>query len=307
MPYVDAEISSQPDCWRRAAEVASAAAGLPEPGERVAVVGCGTSWFMGMAYAGLREGARHGETDAYQASEFPLNRPYDRVLAISRSGTTTEVLGVLRALHGRPTTVLVGDPDSPAAELAAATVPLAFADERSVVQTRFATTALALLRAHLGADLATLATDAEVAVRAPLPLDPAAVEQVTFLGRGWTVGLAEEAALKCREAAGFWAEAHPAMDYRHGPIAIAGPGRLVWAFGSVPDGLCDEVVATGAAFVHSRTHGAYGALGGWTAGRTALDPMADLILAQRFAVALAATRGLDPDAPRHLSRSVVLT
>lgn len=306
MPYVDAEISSQPDCWRRAAEVATTAAGLPVPGERVAVIGCGTSWFMGMAYAGLRERAGHGETDAFQASEFPVDRPYDRVLAITRSGTTTEVLDVLRALEGRPTTVLVGDPGSPAGDLAAETVPLAFADERSVVQTRFATTALAVLRAHLGADLRTLATDAEVAVRAPLPVDPASVEQVTFLGRGWTIGLAQEAALKCREAASFWAEAYPAMDYRHGPIAIAGPRRLVWAFGSVPAGLCDEVVATGAAFVHCRTHGAYGTLGGWAAGRTALDPMADLILAQRFAAALAATRGLDPDSPRHLTRAVVL-
>jgi fructoselysine-6-P-deglycase FrlB-like protein len=306
MPYVNAEITSQPDCWREAADVAVTAAGLPVRGERVAVVGCGTSWFMGMAYAGLRERAGHGETDAFQASEFPVNRPYDRVLAITRSGTTTEVLDVLRALPGRPTTVLVGDPDSPAAELAAETVPLAFADERSVVQTRFATTALGVLRAHLGADLHTLATDAEVAVRAPLPVDPASVEQVTFLGAGWTIGLAQEAALKCREAASFWAEAYPAMDYRHGPIAIAGPGRLVWAFGPVPDGLCDEVLAAGAAFVHCRTHGAYGTLGNWAAGRTALDPMADLILAQRFAVALAATRGLDPDAPPHLTRSVVL-
>ena len=47
-------------------------------------------------------------------------------------------------------------------------------------------------------------------------------------------------------------------------------------------------------------------LGSWSAGRTPVDPMADLILAQRFAVALATSRGLDPDAPRHLTRSVVL-
>ncbi|HEX7745968.1 MAG TPA: sugar isomerase [Micromonosporaceae bacterium] len=307
MSFIDAEISSQPDCWREAAVVAADAAGLPRPGERVAVVGCGTSWFMGMAYAGLRERAGLGETDAFQASEFPVDRPYDRVLALTRSGTTTEVLEVLDALRGRrPATVVVGDPDTPAVDLAADAVPLPFADERSVVQTRFATSALALLRAHLGQDVPALATDAEVAVRAPLPVDPARVEQVSFLGRGWTVGLAQEAALKCREAATFWAEAHPAMDYRHGPIAVAGPGRLVWAFGPVPGGLCDEVLATGAAFVHCRTHGAYGTLGTWAAGRTALDPMADLILAQRFAVALAGARGMDPDAPRHLSRSVVL-
>ena len=51
------------------------------------------------------------------------------------------------------------------------------------------------------------------------------IAQITFLGRGWTVGLAREAALKCREAAAFWAEAYPAMDYRHGPISIAAPRR----------------------------------------------------------------------------------
>ncbi|MFI5851331.1 SIS domain-containing protein [Micromonospora chalcea] len=308
MAYVHAEIASQPDCWREAARLApTVAERLPRPGERVAVVGCGTSWFMAMAYAGLREAAGHGETDAFQASEFPTGRHYDRLIAITRSGTTTEVLDLLTALRGRiPTTVLVGDPDSAAVATADATVALPFADERSVVQTRFATTALALLRAHLGEDLSRLAADAEVAVRAPLPIDPAGIEQVTFLGRGWTVGLAQEAALKCREAATFWAEAYPAMDYRHGPISVAAPGRLVWALGEIPDGLPEDVAATGAAFVHSRTHGWRTVLTSWSAGRNPVDPMADLILAQRFAVALATTHGLDPDAPRHLTRSVVL-
>ncbi|MDG4791458.1 sugar isomerase [Micromonospora sp. WMMD1102] len=309
MGHVDAEISSQPECWRQAAALAAdSTAALPRPGERVAVVGCGTSWFMAMAYAVLRERAGHGETDAFQASEFPLDRRYDRVLAITRSGTTTEVLDILAALRDRrPSTVLVGDPASPAVDLAGQAVPMPFADERSVVQTRFATSALALLRAHLGTEVSALAADAEVAVRAPLPFDPARVEQITFLGRGWTVGIAHEAALKCREAATAWAEAYPAMDYRHGPISIAGPGRVVWAFGEIPDGLAEDIAATGAAFVHSRTHGVHAVIGGWAAGRTPVDPMADLILAQRFAVALAKGRGLDPDAPRHLSRSVVLT
>jgi fructoselysine-6-P-deglycase FrlB-like protein len=304
MSHVQAEIASQPECWLQAAKLASAV-GLPETGERVAAVGCGTSWFIAQAYAALREGAGRGETDAFQASEFPARRGYDRIVAISRSGTTTEVLDLLRAAHGR-TTVLTGDAAQPASALATDAVVLDFADERSVVQTRFATSTLALLRASLGEDLDRVARDAEVAVRLPLPVDPAAIEQITFLGRGWTVGLAAEAALKCREAAGFWAEAYPAMDYRHGPIAIAGPRRVVWAFGDVPPGLADEVEATGAAFVHSRHHGGYGALGRWRGGREPLDPMADLIVAQRLAVQLAAGRGRDPDEPRNLRRSVVL-
>jgi fructoselysine-6-P-deglycase FrlB-like protein len=305
MSHVQAEIATQPECWLQAARLAGAA-GLPESGERVAAIGCGTSWFMAQAYAGLRERAGHGETDAFQASEFPPGRSYDRIVAITRSGTTTEILGVLRTVRGR-TTVITADGAQPAATLAADAVVLDFADERSVVQTRFATSTLALLRAHLGEDLDRIARDAEVAVRLPLPVDPSGIEQITFLGRGWTIGLAAEAALKCREAARFWAEAYPAMDYRHGPIAIAAPRRMVWAFGEIPAGLADEVEATGAAFVHSRHHGGYGALGRWCGGREPLDPMADLIVAQRLAVQLAAGRGLNPDEPRNLSRSVVLS
>ena len=72
-----------------AAELAPTVAELlPSPGERVAVVGCGTSYNMALAYARLREGAGQGVTDAMAASEV-LRRDYDRYLLISRSGTTT--------------------------------------------------------------------------------------------------------------------------------------------------------------------------------------------------------------------------
>jgi fructoselysine-6-P-deglycase FrlB-like protein len=222
MTYVAEEIASQPECWHRAAGM-QALDQLPKPGERVAVVGCGTSWFMAMAYAALREAAGHGETDAFAASELPTGRRYDRVLAITRSGTTSEVLAV------RPDTVIVGDANSPIVDIAERVVALPWADERSVVQTRFATTALALLRASLGAG--DLSADASRALTVPMPVDVASLEQITFVGRGWTIGLAHEAALKCREAAVFWSEAYPAMDFRHGPIAIGGekPGGVgVW-------------------------------------------------------------------------------
>lgn len=280
--HVGREINSQPECWRRAARLDFADL-LPRPGERVAIVGCGTSWFMAMAYATLREATGQGETDAFAASEFPRGRGYDRVMAITRSGTTTEVLDVA------PDTVIVGDDGSPVAGVARDVIALPWADERSVVQTRFATTTLALLRASLGED--DLSNDAERALSMPLPVDVTTLEQITFVGRGWTVGLAHEAALKCREAANFWTESYPAMDFRHGPIAISGPDRAVWAFGDVPEGLAAEVARTGATFVHDGE----------------IDPMAHLIVAQRLAVALAEHRGLNPDTPRHLTRSVILT
>ena len=244
---------------------------------------------MAMAYGGLRESLGRGESDAFAGSEVPVGRRYDRVVAISRSGTTTEIVRLLQDLDGVPSTLLTAVADSPAASVASEVVALPFADEQSVVQTRFATATLALLRASLGADVDALAADAEAALTVPVA-DLLAADQVTFLGRGWTVGLAHEAALKTREAAQFWAEAYPAMDYRHGPVAIAEPGRLVWAFGEVPVGLAEDVEATGAQLVH----------------HDGIDPMASLVVAQRYAVALAVARGLDPDRPRSLTRSVVL-
>ncbi|MFD0557288.1 fructoselysine-6-P-deglycase FrlB-like protein [Stackebrandtia endophytica] len=289
MSYVNEEIASQPQCWAQAADLAvKQIEALPAAGERVAVVGCGTSWFMAQSYAELREAGGHGETDAFAASQMPRSRRYDRIVAITRSGTTSEVCELLRELD-TPSTAIVGEGGTPATELATHSVVMPFADEKSVVQTRYATSALALLRAHLGEDLTAAIADASTALAADLPVDIAPLEQVTFLGDGWTVGLAHEAGLKMREAATFWTESYPAMEYRHGPISITGPNRATWMFGAAPQGLADDVTRTGGRFVTST-----------------LDPMADLVLAQRLAVAMAEHRGLDPDQPRHLSRSVIL-
>ena len=68
--------------------------------------------------------------------------------------------------------------------------------------------------------------DARTALEAELPTGLDTYQRYVFLGHGWTVGIAEEAALKLREAAQFHTEAYPAMEYRHGPISLADPGRL---------------------------------------------------------------------------------
>ncbi|MFG2806432.1 SIS domain-containing protein [Streptomyces massasporeus] len=291
MTHVEDELTSQPECWARAAsEAPRFVKVLPAPGERVAIVGCGTSYFMAQAAAALREGAGQGETDAFAASEFPHGRRYDRVVALTRSGTTTEVLDLLGRLKGgTPTTAITADPDTPVKAAADALAVLDFADERSVVQTRFATTALTLLRAHLGLHPDTAVTDARTALAEPLPEGIVECRQFTFLGRGWTVGLANEAGLKMREAALAWTEAYPAMEYRHGPISVSTAGTATWMLGDAPDGLAEQVRGTRAL---------------WIAG--ALDPLAELVRVHRLAVAVAASRGLDPDTPRHLTRSVIL-
>jgi CRISPR-associated protein Cas5a/b/c len=284
------EIASQPRCWREAARRGAALADvLPEPGSRVGVVGCGTSLFIAQAYASLRESLGAGETDAFPASETP-SRPWSSVVAISRSGTTTEVAERLRALAGIRRVAVVGAQGTPVADVADAAVALEFADERSVVQTRFATSTLALLRAHLGEPLDAAIAQAEAALEEDLPIETGAHDHYVFLGAGWSVGLANEAALKLREAAQAWTESYPAMEYRHGPISVARPGTVVWALGGVDPTVLQDAAATGATVVGGD-----------------LDPMAELVRIQRAAVALAEHRGLDPDRPRNLTRSVVLS
>ncbi|REF35881.1 fructoselysine-6-P-deglycase FrlB-like protein [Thermasporomyces composti] len=293
MQFVTEEIASQPACWRQAATLARTASGvLPREGERVAVIGCGTSWFMAQSYAVLREAAGHGETDAFPASEFPAGRRYDRVVALTRSGTTTEVLARLSDLRGRtPTVAVTADPKTPVMDLADEVVVLEFADERSVVQTRFATSALTLLRAHLGADVDAAVADAEQALAEPLPDGATERRQFTFLGTGWTVGLANEAALKMREASLSWTESYPAMEYRHGPMSITDASSVVWFLGTPPPDLPEEVRRLGAMVVTKPER----------------DPLAELIRAQRLAVEIGVSKGLNPDQPRNLTRSVILS
>jgi glutamine---fructose-6-phosphate transaminase (isomerizing) len=285
------EIASQPQVWSRALDFTAQTTDLLAcPGERLAILGCGTSAFVADSLAQLREGAGYGLTDAAYASEWVPRRTYDRVVVLSRSGTTTEVLQALeRVPAGTRTTAIVGAAGTPVTEAVDDVLLLSHADELSVVQTRFPTTVLVLARAAMGEDVAPLIAQGTEALAAPAPARAGDYDHFVFLGTGWTRGLADEAALKVREAAQFWSESYPLMDYRHGPIAVAHPGSLVYALGQIDDAVVADIERTGAHVV-----------------RSDVDPIVQLVGAQRLAVDLAAARGLDPDQPRHLTRSVVL-
>jgi fructoselysine-6-P-deglycase FrlB-like protein len=288
---VHAEISSQPDCWARALQSTDEAAKiLPSRGERVAVIGCGTSWHIASAIAAARESAGHGETDAFPASELPA-RDYDAVLAVTRSGTTVEVLDALRDAPRSVRKIgITADASTPIREATDQLLVLDYADEQSVVQTRFATTVLTVARAHVGHDLVPVVEQGKAAVAADLDERLIDRPHYVFLGRGWSTGVAREAALKIEEAASAWSEAYPALEYRHGPLSTATSDSVVWLLGVDDHVLVNDIRRTGATVIATDT-----------------DPQAELVLAQRVAVATAEVRGLDPDRPRYLARSVMYT
>lgn len=291
------EVATQPDNWVDAARLAREHRDvLPRPGERVAILGCGTSLYVARAVAALRESLGQGETDAWPAGDPVLGRPYDRVIGISRSGTTTEVLTALDGLRDRvPVTVVTAVPDSPIADLGEV-VSLDHVDEQAVVQSRTATTAVAMFRWHLGQDV----TDAAEQARQVLAIDDEELaadtlagvreaEQIAFVGMGWTFGLAEEASLKLKESTQSWTESYHQTEFRHGPISISAPGRAVWAFGPLVADFARDVARTGATLLANDR-----------------DPLAELVLVHRLCLLRAADRGLVAGQPRNLARSIIL-
>lgn len=285
--HVEVEITSQPASWRQAATRADDLRALLPTG-RIALTGCGTSFYVAQSIATLWEAAGFGQADAFAASEMPVRTDYDAIVVISRSGTTTELLDLLDRLAGAPTLALVGSV-GPVSAAATHSLVLDFADEQSVVQTRFATSVIVLFRALLGDDVPALADAAASVLAQPTQVFDG-VTRFVFLGTGHGVGLAHEAALKMREASRTVTESYPAMEYRHGPIALAEPGVVVWLFGPAPAGLVDDVLRTGATVVNDD-----------------LDPLVDLVRVQACAVAIARAKGLDADNPRNLTRAVLLT
>ena len=262
-------------------------------------LGCGSSYCVGAAAATLYEMECGAPAQGMIASQYRA-RPGWTHLAISRTGKTTELVEAMRRarkVHAR-VALIRGDPDSPAEDYADVILPLEFAPERGVVQTRFITAALLALRLLIGGDTvsATLRAVPSQIERALDEFDPTPLtsfEHVVFLGREWRYGLAASAALAVQETALLVSEGHQTLDYRHGPIATADENTLVWCLDPPDDAISaavlDDVRATGAT-VHC--------IDG--------DPLLSLVQIQLLAVRMAESRGIDPDVPRHLKRTIVL-
>jgi fructoselysine-6-P-deglycase FrlB-like protein len=289
--YFSSELASQPFVWRQAQTLTDELRSkLPADGSRVGFLGCGTSLYVAQAVAAYRERQGAGETDAFPGSEVPQGRAWASVIALSRSGTTTEMVDAVRALpDGLPVLGLIGEPGSPLGQVVSSELDLSFADEQSVVQTRFATTVLSLLLGIYGWDVEASAARAEGFLTESLPDWAGDIKQFVFLGRGVGAALANEAALKFRELLATWSEGYPTMEYRHGPISAIGEHSLVWILDSEEPSIDDQIRATGARLIRGEG-----------------DPLAELVRIHRFAEGLVDLRGINPDQPPHITRSVVL-
>jgi glucosamine--fructose-6-phosphate aminotransferase (isomerizing) len=241
-------------------------------------------------------------------------------IAISQSGRSPDLLETARAYKtgGAYLVAIVNDQGSPLAALADEGLPMCAGPERSVAATKSyiaSLAALAALVAHWAQDidLQTQLSALPVTMRSAFALDWSSAQNILadarnlfVIGRGYSLGIAQEAALKFKETCGLHAEAFSSAEVRHGPMAIVGRDFPVLAF-ATSDTAGDDVRSVVAQFaerdaaVMLADAAGGGSLGALSA-HAALEPILMVQSFYRFVNALAVARGIDPDAPPHLKK-----
>ena len=305
-------------------------------------VGCGSSYYLSQLIAALWTKHFYIPATGVPASELlfapeeTLRRlGTEQVVLMSRSGETTEVLRAAELLRKHPTVQTLGvtcNPQSPLEKLCTHPFKLTWADEKSTVMTRsFTAILLAFQRLALqfvGDSQFSGALD-QLPQRGQEWLDCHAkkiqqfaatkkIADYVFLGQGVHYWLAQEAGLKVTEMSSSYAQVYHSLEFRHGPRSIAGPDTLITFFISEAAAeeetlLVKELKELGAAIcviVNRATPDLkkYSdllielSLDGPEFARYAVTA----IPAHLMGTAIGLRKGLNPDAPKNLTRAVVL-
>jgi glucosamine--fructose-6-phosphate aminotransferase (isomerizing) len=305
-------------------------------------VGCGSSYYLSRLIAALWTKHFYIPATGVPASELlfapeeTLRRlGAEQVVLMSRSGETTEVLRAAELLQKHHTVQTLGvtcNPKSPLEKLCTHSFKLTWADEKSTVMTRsFTAILLAFQRLALqfvGDSQFSGALD-QLPQRGQEWLDRQAKRiqefaaskkfaDYVFLGQGVHYWLAQEAGLKVTEMSSSYAQVYHSLEFRHGPRSIAGPNTLITFFISEAAAeeetlLVKELKELGAAIcaiVNRATPDLkkYSdllielSLDGPEFARYAVTA----IPAHLMGTAIGLRKGLNPDAPKNLTRAVVL-
>lgn len=294
---------------------------------RIVISGAGSSLYIAQVAAfALREEANL-PAEAQPLSEvllrpdpvFASQRVADQpLIVVSRSGTTTEALAVLRAARerGQYTVAVTCRADAPMTELADVALTIPEADDEAIVMSRsFVSQASLLMRlgARLGSPAFAADLDAMPArwsetsafIEQAYELAATAPSRLIVLGAGAAFGIANEAVLKITETGQVPASAFHPLEFRHGPISVCEPGVIVVGVLGGPTEADERRVVEEAAAL-----GATPFVLGSDGPGAGLHPTAQLPLKmhvlQALAFGTAVERGLDLEAPRHLERVVVI-
>ena len=315
--------------------------------DRVYVIACGTSYHAGLIAREMIEGWARVPTEVEVASEFryrnPIITPTTLVVAVSQSGETADTLAAIRDARIKGARVfgitnVLGSPvarESDGVIYTKANKEIAVASTKSFLGQVVSLTLLALLLAQAKGKLRMnqirlifreLADTAEQVER--ILADTSAIEDAAqacvdatsalFVGRGMGAAIAREGALKLKEISYLHAEAYPAGEMKHGPIALIDEGFPVIAI-ATQSPVYDKVISN---LQESRARGAL-VVAIATEGDEAIRDHADHVIyipkvrdalsaitasvpLQLLARSIAVMRGCDVDQPRNLAKSVTV-
>jgi len=255
--------------------------------------------------------------------QAPLQVRDQLALAFSQSGKSPDLVGTMEALRkaGALTVAAVNAPDSPLADACEFHLPLMAGPELSVAATKSYIAMLSIsaqLVAHWQKDDALLGALNTLpdALQSAGKLDWSkavdelrGIERMIVIGRGLGLAIAQEAALKLKETSGIQAEAFSSAEVRHGPMELIDRDYPLLVF--APRGpeqagllqLARDMQARGARVLLAAPGDVPEAtLPLATTAHAALDPIAAILSFYVMAAGLAAARGRNPDAPRHLNK-----
>jgi glutamine---fructose-6-phosphate transaminase (isomerizing) len=324
------EIREQPDVWERIARSDKAEALARVLTGEIVLVGSGSSLFVAeLGALALRR--RRLQAHALAATEATLDhRAYEdkTVIAISQSGRSSDLLQALDILAPRRLIALTNSTGSPLASRAQLHIDIGAGPEVAVPASKSvsATVAILLWAASLlehdtsrgKESLLETAHDVRGWLEGPqigeivrAAGEVAARQSAIILGSDYGLPIARETALKMKEAAYIHAEGFSAGEFRHGSIAMVDASSAVIgivdadAFSVVVRPM-EELRASGAARLSIGTPAIEGVP---KLGPRVADPfntLAWLCTAQMLALHAARVRGIESDAPRGLTKALVV-
>ena len=317
--------------------------------DKVFIVACGTSLYAGMAGKLAIEHWAGIPVEVEVASEFryrdPILNPHTLVIAISQSGETTDTIAAAShaADQRAPVLGLVNVVGSTLARQADGVIYTHAGPEVAVASTKAFTTQIVgclVMGLYLAQTRNALFRSECQDILRRLQQLPAAIEQVLqmdgeirelaerytqvpyamFIGRHAGLPIAMEGALKLKEISYLHAEAFPAGEMKHGPIALIEEGSLVVAiapaghvFSKMVSNI-QEVKARGAAVWALGTEGSTADLKEHAdhvltlpeAPHELAGPVLSVVPLQLFAYHIAVALGQDVDQPRNLAKTVTV-
>jgi glutamine---fructose-6-phosphate transaminase (isomerizing) len=319
MNATEQTILEQFDYWQQALMLDLSAARF-EPGP-VAVIGCGTSYYLAQSIAAaLNQTPNHGAI-AVPAGEWHLRRrsyipdTKVQVLALSRSGSTTETVAAAKASleAGMRVIGITCEPDS---ELAKVSTQCVYAPTHPLEDIVMTTSASLLLLIGLALAGNKISNQQIQEAQNLLELHKNKLDDLiqnrshfVYLGGGALYGIASEGALKLMEMSLSFSQAYHPLEYRHGPISLIDERSLVVMLYS-PDTLEQETKL----MIELREKGAkvigFGGAGDLSLELSESSSLRGLIALptlQWLGERVAQSKGLNTREPRHLTKVVVLT